>query len=102
MKFNHDTTVTSTARWVNPFQQRVELTGICAWILMASLDYNARIAVEAILPDTRWDVTSNGEKKHLRPYDLAGSYTEPPIASHDYLLPAGKEHTASDTQKDVA
>ncbi|KAI1111061.1 hypothetical protein F5Y14DRAFT_443592 [Nemania sp. NC0429] len=99
MQYHHGTTITSMSQWVNPFQQRVELAGICAWTLMASMDYNARIAVEAILPDTRWTVTSNGKEKYLHPYDLAGSYEEPPIASYDYLLPGGEKYMAPQTPK---
>ncbi|KAI0102662.1 hypothetical protein GGR51DRAFT_550336 [Nemania sp. FL0031] len=93
-QFNHSTTITSMTQWVNPFQQRIEMTGICAWILMATLDYNARIAVEAILPNTRWDVVADGNKKFVYPYDLAGPYEEPPIASYDYLLPPNQTYTA--------
>ncbi|GAP84437.1 hypothetical protein SAMD00023353_0702610 [Rosellinia necatrix] len=87
MKYDHNTTLKSMSQWVNPFQERIEMTGINAWILMAALDYNARISVEAILPNTRVEVSSNGRKKYLYPYDLAGPYDEPPIAPRDYFLP---------------
>ncbi|KAI1174841.1 hypothetical protein F4777DRAFT_588952 [Nemania sp. FL0916] len=81
-------TITSQSQWVNPFQQRVEMTGICAWILMASLDYNARVTVEAILPNSQIEIASDGKKRYVYPYDLCGPYDEPPIAPRDYLLPA--------------
>ncbi|KAI1124084.1 hypothetical protein F5Y10DRAFT_280480 [Nemania abortiva] len=97
-QFNHDTTITSMTQWVNPFQQRVEMTGICAWVLMASLDYSARVTVEAILPNSRWEIVSNGQKKYVQPYDLAGPYEEPPIASYDYLLPPNNIYKAPAAQ----
>ncbi|KAJ2979457.1 hypothetical protein NUW58_g7193 [Xylaria curta] len=98
-KFNHDTTITSIQQWINPYQQRVEMTGINAWILMASMDYDARISVEAILPNTRTEIALNGKKKYVYNYDLAGPYDEPPIASHDYLLPADKNYATPPGQK---
>ncbi|KAI2638423.1 hypothetical protein GGS21DRAFT_488507 [Xylaria nigripes] len=94
MNFCPKTTITSMQQWVNPFQLRVELTGINAWVLMASLDYDARISVEAILPDTRTEVVADGNKKVLCNYDLAGPYDEPKLASWDYLLPADQKYTA--------
>ncbi|KAI0466261.1 hypothetical protein F4859DRAFT_331143 [Xylaria cf. heliscus] len=94
MEFDPDTTIKNMPQWVNPFQQRVELTGINAWTLMASLDYNARISVEALLPNTRTEVAVDGKKKFIYNYDLAGPYNEPPIASYDYNLPGGKDYKA--------
>ncbi|KAI3340094.1 hypothetical protein F4824DRAFT_487573 [Ustulina deusta] len=90
MKFRKVGTITNMQRWVNPFQQRVEMTGINAWILMAALDYNARISVEAILPNTITEVAADGVKKYVHPYDLAGPFDEPPLAAPDYFLPAEK------------
>ncbi|KAI0810112.1 hypothetical protein GGR55DRAFT_689281 [Xylaria sp. FL0064] len=87
MKFCKVGTITNLKRWVNPFQQRIEMTGINAWTLMASLEYNARISVEAISPDTVTEVAVDGIKKHVRPYDLAGPFDEPPLAASDYFLP---------------
>ncbi|KAI1074828.1 hypothetical protein F5B20DRAFT_422888 [Whalleya microplaca] len=75
------------SRWVNPYQQRIEMAGINAWVLMASFDFNARIAVEAI-QEKRFDVTANGVKRQLQPYDLCGPYHEPLFAPTDYLIPA--------------
>ncbi|KAI3322774.1 hypothetical protein HD806DRAFT_523078 [Xylariaceae sp. AK1471] len=94
MEFNHSTTITSMRQWVNPFQQRIEMTGINAWILMSTFDYNARIAVEAIQPNTQTEVAVDGNRKYLYPYDLAGPYNDPPIAAYDYLIPANKQYTA--------
>ncbi|KAI0400092.1 hypothetical protein F4802DRAFT_586461 [Xylaria palmicola] len=99
MNFDHSTTITSMPQWVNPFQIRVEMTGINAWVLMASLDYDARITVESILPNTYTEVVCDGKKKFLHNYDLAGPYDEPPIASHDYLLPSGRDYNAPPGQK---
>ncbi|KAI1149788.1 hypothetical protein F4825DRAFT_35960 [Nemania diffusa] len=98
MEYYNDSTITSMSQWVNPYQQRIEMTGICAWVLMATLDYNARISVEAILPNTRWDVAADGKKKYLYPYDLAGPFEEPPIASYDYLLPSNKMYSWYSTE----
>lgn len=66
---------------------RVEMTGINAFILMASLDFDARISVEAILPNTMTEVAADGVKKWVRNYDLAGPFEEPQIAADDFLLP---------------
>ncbi|RWA09089.1 hypothetical protein EKO27_g6006 [Xylaria grammica] len=86
-QFSLHTTITDQPRWVNPYQQRVEMAGINAWILMASSDFNARVTVEAMLPNTLTEVAVDGEKKFVRPYDLAGPFIEPAIAAPDYLLP---------------
>ncbi|KAI1748877.1 hypothetical protein F4782DRAFT_533996 [Xylaria castorea] len=94
LEFDPNTTIQSMPQWVNPYQQRIELTGINAWTLMASLDYNARITVEALLPNTRTEVVADGKKKFIYNYDLAGPFEEPPIASHDYNLPGGKDLNA--------
>ncbi|KAI0599098.1 hypothetical protein F4775DRAFT_552894 [Biscogniauxia sp. FL1348] len=75
------------SQWVQPFQQRVEMTGINAWVLMASFDYNARLVVEALMPGERSEVTANGAKRLVYAYDLAAPFREPLIASYDYLLP---------------
>ncbi|KAI0544811.1 hypothetical protein F4679DRAFT_511453 [Xylaria curta] len=99
MKFDPNTTIKSTPQWVNPYQHRIELTGINAWVLMASLDYNARITVEALLPNTRTEVAADGKKKFIYNYDLAGPFTEPPIASYDYNLPGNKDFKAPPGQK---
>ncbi|KAI1347127.1 hypothetical protein F5Y01DRAFT_319091 [Xylaria sp. FL0043] len=87
MKFCKVGTITNLKRWVNPFQQRIEMTGINAWTLMASLEYNARISVEAISPDTVTEIAADGIKKYVRPYDLASPVDEPPLAALDYFLP---------------
>ncbi|KAI1736094.1 hypothetical protein F4680DRAFT_461365 [Xylaria scruposa] len=94
MEFDPLTTIKSMPQWVNPYQHRVELTGINAWVLMASLDYNARITVEALLPNTRTEVAADGKKKFIYNYDLAGPFKEPPIASHDYNLPGNQDFKA--------
>jgi hypothetical protein len=99
MNYDHGTTFTSMRQWVNPFQQRVEMTGINAWVLMSTFDYNARIGVEAIQPNTLTEVAVDGKKKYLYPFDLAGPFREPPIAPYDYLLPASKEYTAPATKE---
>ncbi|KAI1810794.1 hypothetical protein GGS20DRAFT_579588 [Poronia punctata] len=82
------TTLANLSPWVSPFQMRIEMTGISAWSLMATFDYNARISVEAIQPNTRTEVVANGEKKYLYNYDLAGNPDEALIASPDYLISA--------------
>ncbi|TRX91566.1 hypothetical protein FHL15_007571 [Xylaria flabelliformis] len=94
MEFDPQTTIKSMTQWVNPYQQRIELTGINAWVLMASLDYNARVTVEALLPNTRTEVACDGKKKFIYNYDLAGPFTEPPIASYDYNLPGNQDFKA--------
>ncbi|KAI0204365.1 hypothetical protein F4808DRAFT_456814 [Astrocystis sublimbata] len=94
MEFTREHTIKSMPQWVNPYQERIEMTGINAWTLMASLDYNARITVEAILPNTRTEVASDGDKKYIYNYDLAGPFEEQPIASYDYYLPSDKNYKA--------
>ncbi|KAI0506663.1 hypothetical protein F5B22DRAFT_439226 [Xylaria bambusicola] len=86
-KFCKADTIKALQKWVNPFQQRVEMTGINAWMLMASLDYNARISVEAILPNTITEVAADGVKKWVEPYDLAGPFDEPQLSADDFFLP---------------
>jgi hypothetical protein len=86
MEYRTDT-IMNQQPWVNPYQQRVEMTGINAWILMASFDFNARIAIESIQSNTTIEVASDGKKKLLYPYDLAGPYDEPPISDYDYNIP---------------
>ncbi|KAF2965106.1 hypothetical protein GQX73_g8461 [Xylaria multiplex] len=87
MKFCKITTIKNQSKWVNPFQERVEMTGINAWVLMAAMDYNARITVEAMLPNTIIEVAANGVKKFVHAYDLSGPYQEPPVSADDYFLP---------------
>ncbi|KAI5917903.1 hypothetical protein F4810DRAFT_704563 [Camillea tinctor] len=79
---------TNLSRWVQPFQQRVEMTGINAWVLMASFEYNARLAVEALMPGERTEVTANGAKRLVYAYDLAAPFEEPAISAQDFLLTA--------------
>ncbi|KAI0002350.1 hypothetical protein F4779DRAFT_631046 [Xylariaceae sp. FL0662B] len=74
------------SRWVNPYQQRVEMTGINAWVLMATFDYNARIAVECIPPNGKFVVRSDGVRRAVQPFDLCGPHQEPLLAETDYLL----------------
>ncbi|KAI1424950.1 hypothetical protein F5Y12DRAFT_750014 [Xylaria sp. FL1777] len=97
MKFSKVSTIMNLQRWINPFQQRVEMTGINAWILMAALDYNARISVEAILPNTITEVAADGVKKFVHPYDLAGPFDEPPLSAPDYFLPPKDIYTTKTT-----
>ncbi|TGJ87541.1 hypothetical protein E0Z10_g1222 [Xylaria hypoxylon] len=87
MNFTVDGTITNQSQWVHPYQQRVEMTGINAWILMASLRFDARITVEALQPNTVTEVAANGNKKYVHTYDLAGPFQEPPVSAPDYLLP---------------
>lgn len=72
--------------WINPYQFRIEMAGINAWILMATLDYDARICVE-VIPPLLYDVAANGRIKQILPYDLAGPFIQPPPAPADWLLP---------------
>ena len=73
--------------WINPYQYRVEMAGICAWVLMATLDFEARIAVE-IIPPSDIEVMSDGKRRLIEPYDLAGPFEYPPLAPRDWLLAA--------------
>lgn len=73
-------------RWINPYQFRIEMTGINAWVLMATLDYNARITVE-LMPDDDIYVAMDGKRKRFVPYDLAGPTDQPPLAPVDWKLP---------------
>ncbi|KAI1401733.1 hypothetical protein F4819DRAFT_457062 [Hypoxylon fuscum] len=77
------------ARWTLPYQARVEMTGINAWVLMSSVDFNARIAVECIEPGEPFEVVVDGNRRGLVPYDLAGPYHGPPLGDRNYLLEAG-------------
>ncbi|KAI1363314.1 hypothetical protein F5Y08DRAFT_245127 [Xylaria arbuscula] len=86
-KFARAGVVDSLQKWVNPFQMRIEMTGINAFILMASLDFDARISVEAILPNTVTEVAADGVKKWVNNYDLAGPFHEPQLAANDFNLP---------------
>lgn len=91
MNFDPASTLRNLSQWVNPFQQRVEMTGINAWLLMSTLDYNARIVVEALPVNTLTEVAADGDKKYLYNYDLAGPYEDPPLAAWDYMLPANNQ-----------
>ncbi|RYP66746.1 hypothetical protein DL771_007626 [Monosporascus sp. 5C6A] len=79
--------------WINPYQFRIEMTGICAWVTMATLDYKARIAVE-VIDDFDFDTVAGGIRKKTKPYDLAGPFEQPPMAPAGWLL---SEITASET-----
>ncbi|KAL7620159.1 hypothetical protein AAE478_009152 [Parahypoxylon ruwenzoriense] len=74
------------SRWVNPYQNRVEMGGINAWVLMATFDFEARIAVECMEPGRRTEVVADGQRRLLKNYDLCGPYWEPPVAPEDYNL----------------
>ncbi|KAI0827501.1 hypothetical protein F5Y06DRAFT_236000 [Hypoxylon sp. FL0890] len=76
------------SRWVNPYQYRVEMAGINAWVVMATFDFNARIAIECVVPDVPTEVVADGVRRMVRPYDLAGPYNPPLLAEADYLLPS--------------
>ncbi|KAI1499000.1 hypothetical protein F5X99DRAFT_391367 [Biscogniauxia marginata] len=95
---NHTTGFTNLSQWVHPYQQRVEMTGINAWVLMATFDYNARVSVESILPNNRTMVTANGPKRMVVPYDLAAQFDDPPISSYDYLLPPNGQYASPSDQ----
>ncbi|KAI0144434.1 hypothetical protein GGR57DRAFT_494881 [Xylariaceae sp. FL1272] len=83
----HDDTIQHIAKWVNPYGERIEMTGINAWQLMASFDYNARIAVESISRNHRINIVADGKKKYLYNMNLAGPFGEQLIADYDYALP---------------
>ncbi|KAI8964680.1 hypothetical protein F5Y11DRAFT_355537 [Daldinia sp. FL1419] len=72
--------------YVNPYQQRIEMTGINAWVLMATFDYNARICVQSIDPDIKSDVVADGQRRVIKPFDLAGPSKEPYLGGDDYAL----------------
>ncbi|KAK7753091.1 hypothetical protein SLS62_005041 [Diatrype stigma] len=72
-------------QWVNPYQFRVEMTGICAWALMGTLDYDARIVVERI-PDEDIPVVQDGERRRLPPHELVGPENQPPLAEPDWTF----------------
>ncbi|KAI1440518.1 hypothetical protein F5Y02DRAFT_343565 [Annulohypoxylon stygium] len=74
----------SLSRWVNPYQFRIEMTGINAWWLMGSFDYNARIVVECMEPGLRRDIVVAGEHRLIEAKGLAGRPWQPPIATVDY------------------
>ncbi|KAI0099988.1 hypothetical protein F4776DRAFT_522549 [Hypoxylon sp. NC0597] len=81
------------SRWVNPYQYRVEMTGINAWLLMATFDFNARIAVECTIPEVKTEVVADGKRRIIQPYDLAGPYDPPALAEADYSLPFKRRKT---------
>ncbi|KAI5857413.1 hypothetical protein GGS23DRAFT_348607 [Durotheca rogersii] len=74
------------ARWVHPYQFRIEMAGINAWVLMATFDFNARIAVECVMPDRRNEIVADGRRRILKPDDLAGRKPAPPLADKDYRI----------------
>lgn len=65
-------------------QFRIEMTGINAWWLMGSFDYNARIVVECMEPGLRRDIVVAGEHRLIEAKGLAGRPWQPPIATVDY------------------
>ncbi|KAI2627937.1 hypothetical protein GGS26DRAFT_126278 [Hypomontagnella submonticulosa] len=79
----HNWEYPNLTRWVRPYQYRIEMTGICAWTVMASFDYNARIVVERMDPDKETEVVVNGRKREIKNYELAGPYYEQPFTWHD-------------------
>ncbi|RYP45681.1 hypothetical protein DL768_008025 [Monosporascus sp. mg162] len=79
--------------WINPYQFRIEMAGIGAWVIMATLDYKARIAVE-VIEDFDFDTVADGIRKKTKLYDLAGPFEQPPMAPADWLL---SEIPASET-----
>ncbi|KAH9908853.1 hypothetical protein F4778DRAFT_714233 [Xylariomycetidae sp. FL2044] len=96
-KTHRNVFVRDMSRWVNPYQQRIEMAGINAWMLMSSLDYDARIAVERIPPRTPFEVMMDGEKRLVYPYDLAGPFEKQTIANADYVLDANAKGGANRT-----
>ncbi|KAI0106796.1 hypothetical protein F4814DRAFT_429043 [Daldinia grandis] len=78
------------SQWVNPYQYRIEMTGINAWVLMATFDYNARISVECVEPGVKTDIVVDGRRRVVTPDDLAGSPTPQQVAADDYLLYASR------------
>ncbi|KAI1086785.1 hypothetical protein F5B19DRAFT_110533 [Rostrohypoxylon terebratum] len=76
----------SLSRWVNPYQSRIEMAGINAWILMATFDFNARIVVECMEPGLRRDVIVGGEERLVEPKELAGPSEEPLAAASDFMI----------------
>ncbi|KAI1652565.1 hypothetical protein F4813DRAFT_377641 [Daldinia decipiens] len=79
------------SQWVNPYQYRVEMTGINAWVLMAAFDYNARIAVECVEPNIKTEVVVDGRRRLITPKNLAGSPIPPNVSADNYLLPPSPE-----------
>ncbi|KAI2622331.1 hypothetical protein GGR54DRAFT_598126 [Hypoxylon sp. NC1633] len=75
------------SRRVFPYQYRVEMAGINAWVLMGAFDFNARIAVECIPAEANMEVVADGIRRVVKPYDLASSMKTPGPAAEDYLLP---------------
>ncbi|KAI0881393.1 uncharacterized protein GGS22DRAFT_173085 [Annulohypoxylon maeteangense] len=74
----------SLPRWVNPYQARIEMTGINAWVLMSAFDYNGRIVVECLEPEMKANIVVDGARRTIKPYALAGPLNGPQIADADY------------------
>ncbi|KAI0390787.1 hypothetical protein F5Y17DRAFT_41968 [Xylariaceae sp. FL0594] len=90
-------TFTHLSPWVCPYKERIEMSGIAAWSLMASFDFNARFSVEAIPAGQRIAVSHNARPAYLLPRDLTGPPYDPFIADPDYLLRKDR-HLSRDQQ----
>ncbi|KAI1206956.1 uncharacterized protein F4807DRAFT_436481 [Annulohypoxylon truncatum] len=85
--FNPDRdSLPSLSRWVNPYGSRIEMAGINAWVLMSTFSYNARIVVECIEPEMKTDIVVDGQRRTIKPFELAGPRYPPLIAAADYCV----------------
>ncbi|KAI6082302.1 hypothetical protein F4821DRAFT_247553 [Hypoxylon rubiginosum] len=72
------------SRWVFPYAVRVEMTGIAAWVLMATHQWNARIALECMEPNLGYQVVVDGDLRVFKPSAIFPSRPKPPFAAEDY------------------
>lgn len=79
------------SRWANPYAERIEMTGIHAWSLMAAFGYKARIVVESLIDNYGCDVMADGKRPRMRLWDLVGPAVPGKVCDDQFLLDAEAE-----------
>lgn len=79
------------SRWANPYAERIEMTGIHAWSLMAAFGYKARIVVESLIDNYGCDVMADGKRPRMRLWDLVGPAIPGKVCDDQFLLEAEAE-----------
>lgn len=64
-------------RFVNPYFERMAMAGICAWVVMGSVDFDARLTIESLPENHRFRILVNERESGLNVRELQGPAEEP-------------------------
>ncbi|KAI1764669.1 hypothetical protein GGR53DRAFT_492688 [Hypoxylon sp. FL1150] len=88
------------SRWVYPYATRMEMTGLAAYLAVATHQWNARIAIECLEPHLGYQVVVDGELRIFKPDALAPTRQIPDFTQANYFYPSQEQETTKDSEMD--